>query len=91
MLPVLADELQIKEITMLSGNIGSERYNNKIKLDSDNISVDHSWQQVEVVKVNNIRIMHGRQPFEKGDSLEILAVQTARAIFGFGTSTRTQH
>ena len=87
-LPFLADELQIKEITMVSDKIGSERYNNKIKLASDNIHVDHSWQQGDVVMVDNIRFMHGKRSFEKGDPRDILTIQTARANFGFCSDTR---
>ena len=61
------DELQIKEITMASGKLIPEEFIDKIKQVSDEITVDHSWQQGDVVMVDNIRFMHGSQAFEIGD------------------------
>ncbi|HJM48094.1 MAG TPA: TauD/TfdA family dioxygenase [Candidatus Marinimicrobia bacterium] len=84
----LHDELQIKEITMASGKAIPEKFIDEIKQVSDDITVDHSWQQGDVVMVDNIRFMHGRRAFEKGDPRDILTVQTARASFGFSSDTR---
>ena len=84
----LHDELQIKEITMASGKLIAEEFIDKIKQVSDEITVDHSWQQGDVVMVDNIRFMHGRRAFEKGDPREILTIQSARANFGFCSDTR---
>ena len=85
----LHDELQIKEITMASGKVISKKFIDEIKQVSDDITVDHSWQQGDVVMVDNIRFMHGRRAFEKEDPRDILTVQTARASFGFCSDTRT--
>jgi len=84
----LHDELQIKEITMASGKLIPEEFIDKIKQVSDEITVDHSWQQGDVVMVDNIRFMHGRRAFEKGDPRDILTIQSARANFGFCSDTR---
>jgi len=84
----LHDELQIKEITMASGKAIPKKFIDEIKQVSDDITVDHSWQQGDVVMVDNIRFMHGRRAFEKGDPRDILTVQTARASFGFSSDTR---
>ena len=84
----LHDELQIKEITMASGKVISKKFIDEIKQVSDDITVDHSWQQGDVVMVDNKRFMHGRRAFEKGDPRDILTIQTAQANFGFCSDTR---
>jgi hypothetical protein len=84
----LHDELQIKEITMASGKLIPEEFIDKIKQVSDEITVDHSWQQGDVVMVDNERFMHGRRAFEKGDPRDTLTIQTAQANFGFCSDTR---
>ena len=73
---------------MASGKAIPEKFIDEIKQVSDDITVDHSWQQGDVVMVDNIRFMHGRRAFEKGDPRDILTVQTARASFGFSSDTR---
>ena len=65
-----------------------ERFIDEIKQVSDDINVDHSWQQGDVVMVDNIRFMHGRRAFEKEDPRDILTVQTARSSFEVCSDTR---
>ena len=85
----LHDELQIKEMKMSSGKVVPEKFIDEIKQVAEEITVDHSWQQGDVVMVDNVRFMHGRRAFEEGDPRDILTIQTARANFGFSSDTRS--
>ena len=73
---------------MARGKAIPKKFIDEIKQVSDDITVDHSWQQGDVVMVDNVRFMHSRRAFEKGDPRDILTVQTARASFGFSSDTR---
>ena len=38
--------------------------------------------------IDNKRFMHGRRAFDKGTKRDIVIVQTERASFGYGSTTR---
>ena len=75
---------------MSSGKAIPEKFIDEIKRVAEDITVDHSWQQGDVLMIDNVRFMHGRRAFEKGDPRDILAIQTARASFGFNSDTRSE-
>ncbi len=74
---------------MSSGKVVPEKFIDEIKQVAEEITVDHSWQQGDVVMVDNVRFMHGRRAFEEGDPRDILTIQTARANFGYSSDTRS--
>ena len=75
---------------MSSGKAIPEKFIDEIKRVADDITVDHSWQQGDVVMLDNVRFMHGRRAFEKEDPRDILAIITARASFGYSPGMRSQ-
>jgi len=86
----LHDELQIKERKMSSGKLIPEKFIDEIKRVAEDITIDHSWRKGDVLMIDNVRFMHGRRSFDKGDPRDILAIQTARASFGFNSDKRSQ-
>ena len=61
----------------------------EIFYNSDLLTYDHNWQKSDFLMIDNQRIMHGRRTFPRGDPRDIVIIQTARASFGFGSTTRS--
>jgi len=61
---------------------------NEIKVKSDQLIYDHTWQKNDLLMVDNKRFMHGRRSIVKDDPRDIVIVQSQKASFGYGSTTR---
>ncbi len=49
---------------------------------------NHIWQKNDFVMLDNRRFMHGRKSLVKDDPRDIVIIQSQRASFGYGSTTR---
>ena len=61
---------------------------NEIKEKSEALTYNHQWKIGDLIMVDNVRFMHGRRSFKKGIKRDIVIVQSERASFAYGESTR---
>ena len=56
------------------------------------ISLLNQWEteKNDLLMIDNKRFMHGRRAFDKSIKRDIVIVQTQRASFGYGSTTRKQ-
>ena len=90
LLAMLEDETQIKQITMANGDLISDDIFSEIKEVSNTLIVDHNWASGDLIMLDNIRFMHGRRMFAQNDPRKILIIETERASFSYGATTRKQ-
>jgi len=92
LLAELGKDTQIKNQTMImsSGKKVPTKYINEVKIKSDQTTYDHIWQKKDLLMIDNKRFMHGRRAYKKGINRDIVIVQTQRASFGYGSTTRKQ-
>ena len=55
---------------------------------SDACTVDLKWASGDLVMVDNMRFMHGRRSFSSAVQRDIVQIQTQRASFPYGATTR---
>ena len=74
------------------GTIGQKKIPAKIIKDvkdtSDRLIFDLHWKKYDLVMLDNRRFMHGRRKFNFKEKRDILNIQTARANFAYGSTTR---
>ncbi len=85
---LLTEEPQIKHVTMASGKIISPAIIDEIREKSRSITYEIKWEPRDLLMIDNYRFMHGRCGYEEGMARDIVNVQTLRASFAFGASTR---
>ena len=61
---------------------------NEIKEKSELLTYNHCWKTRDLVMVDNVRFMHGRRSFKKGIKRDIVIIQTERASFAYGQTSR---
>ena len=84
----LDSEPQLLSRTLSDGSqIPSDVYK-EIKAQADKIIYEHIWQKNDLLMVDNKRFMHGRKSLIEGVTRDIVGVQTQRASFGYGSTTR---
>ena len=90
LLAELGKDSQIKNQKMLmaSGNEVSENFLEEIKNKSDELTYAHHWKKNDLLMIDNKRFMHGRKSFNEGIKRDIVIVQSERASFGYGSTTR---
>ena len=90
LLAKLGKDPQIKNQTFLmaSGKEVPTTYLNEIKNKSDALTYELQWKENDLLMIDNKRFMHGRKAFAKGIERDIVIVQTERASFGYGSTTR---
>ena len=54
---------------------------------TEKLTYPHSWESGDLLMIDNRRFMHGRKAFDD-NVRDILLIQTGRASFGFGATTR---
>ena len=82
------NETQIKRITLLNGEEIPKEVVNESKLIAEPITHEIAWEKNDLIMIDNMRFMHGRRAFNQGDPRDIVVIQTARASFGYGATTR---
>ena len=85
----LESEPQLTGRTMCSGLEIPTNIMDEIFYNANQLTYDHNWQKGDYLMIDNKRIMHGRRGFPRGDPRDIVVIQTARASFGFGSTTRS--
>ena len=54
-----------------------------------NSSYEHNWKKGDLIMLDNKRFLHGRRKYKKNDPRDIVIIQSARASFGYGSTSRT--
>ena len=92
LLAELGKDPQIKNKFMktMSGEEVPDQLLDEVKQKSSEITFEINWQNHDLAMIDNKRFMHGRRAFDKNITREIVIVQTARASFGFGQTTRSR-
>ena len=62
----------------------------EVKEVSKKYTLNIDWQDKELCMIDNKRIMHGRRAIFENESRDIINVQTLKANFGYGSTTRGQ-
>ena len=86
----LESEPQLTGRAMCSGLEIPTNIMDEISYNADQLTYDHEWQKGDLLMIDNKRIMHGRREIPRGDQRDIVIIQTARASFGFGSTTRSR-
>jgi hypothetical protein len=90
LLAELGKDPQIKNKSMktIGGRKIPAQFLNEIKQKSSAITFEHNWQEHDLLMIDNKRFMHGRRAFDKNIPRDIVIVQSLKASFGFGSTTR---
>lgn len=84
----LDSEPQLISRTMADGQEIPENILQEIKQKADDLTYEHSWEKGDFLMVDNLRFLHGRRAYEKDDPRELFVIQSRRASFGYGSTTR---
>lgn len=79
-----------RSMLMSSGGMVPKKYLSEIKNKSAELTFEHFWENNDLLMIDNKRFMHGRNSFGEGIERDILLVQTERASFSYGSTTRKQ-
>ena len=60
----------------------------EVKKVSDRLTVNINWNDNELCMIDNKRMMHGRRAILENEKRDILNIQSLRANFGYGSTTR---
>jgi alpha-ketoglutarate-dependent taurine dioxygenase len=81
-------EPQVKKLTMADGTpIGPEALS-EIKSIGEKLTFEVRWESRDLVMLDNIRVMHGRRAYDNNIKRDIVQIQTQRASFAYGSTTR---
>tara|TARA_Y100001960_G_C14760157_1_gene873610 strand:+ start:318 stop:1235 length:918 start_codon:yes stop_codon:yes gene_type:complete len=92
LLAELGKDPQIKNNSMImaDGNKVPKKYLDEIKEKSNKLTYDHIWKKNDLLMIDNKRFLHGRRSFDDKVDRDIVIVQTQRASFGYGSTTRNK-
>ena len=60
----------------------------EVKEVSDRLTININWKDNELCMIDNKRMMHGRRAILENEKRDILNIQSLRANFGYGSTTR---
>ena len=60
----------------------------EVKEVSDRLTININWNDNELCMIDNKRMMHGRRAILENEKRDIINIQTLRANFGYGSTTR---
>ena len=60
----------------------------EVKKVSDRLTININWNDNELCMIDNKRMMHGRRAILENEKRDILNIQSLRASFGYGSTTR---
>jgi len=63
----------------------------EVKEISDRLTININWKDNELCMIDNKRMMHGRRAILENEKRDILNIQSLRASFGYGSTTRKQN
>ncbi len=84
----VADENQLMRRTLLDGSEIPKEHMDIIKALSAKLTYEVQWQRGDLIMLDNKRLLHGRRSYPDGDPRDIVVIQTGRASFGYGSTTR---
>lgn len=85
-----AYEPQIEALTMADRTSVPLGYIEEIKGVGAQLTFELQWQSGDLLMLDNRRFMHGRRAFEANATRDIVQIQTDRASFAYGATTRRQ-
>ena len=89
-LPGLDTEPQLIKRSMADGKEIPKNILSEIETKANKLTYEHKWEKGDLLMIDNKRFMHGRRAFKKGDPRDIVILQTAKASFGYGSTTRSK-
>ena len=63
----------------------------EVKEVSNKLIININWNDNELCMIDNKRMMHGRRAILENEKRDILNIQSLRATFGYGSTTRKQN
>ena len=63
----------------------------EVKEVSNKLIININWNDNELCMIDNKRMMHGRRAILENEKRDILNIQSLRASFGYGSTTRKQN
>ncbi|MBI1860423.1 MAG: TauD/TfdA family dioxygenase [Deltaproteobacteria bacterium] len=81
-------EPQLKRRSLIDGTELPPEIRDEIKQVSDAKTREVAWQAGDLLMIDNKRAMHGRRAYPPGDARDIVIVQSNRASFAYGATTR---
>ena len=57
---------------------------------ADTLTYELHWQPQDLLMIDNRRFLHGRRCYRDGDARDIVQIQSARASFAYGSTTRQE-
>lgn len=84
----LNSEPQLIKRSMISGKKIPNHIIKEINYKAKTLTYEHAWKKGDLLMIDNKRFMHGRRAYQKEDRRDIVIVQTAKANFGYGSTTR---
>jgi len=84
----LSSEDQLISRTLLNNKKIPNEILSEIKTKSNNFTYDFHWKENDLMMIDNKRFMHGRRSYDKKDTRDIVNIQSGKASFGYGFTTR---
>jgi len=81
-------QLRNKSMIMSNGEKIPKDYLEEIKIQSEKFTYNHIWLKNDLLMIDNKRFMHGRRSFKSNSKRDIVIIQTQRANFAYGLTTR---
>jgi len=63
---------------------------NEVKSVCDELTINIEWNDNELCMIDNKRMMHGRRKISSNEERDIVNIQSLKASFGYGSTTRNQ-
>ena len=86
----LDSEPQLIKRTMFDGKEIPKNILKEIHTKANELTYEHKWKKDELLMIDNKRFMHGRRAFEKSEPRDLVIIQSAKASFGYGSTTRNR-
>ena len=83
-------EKQIINATVSENKKIPNKFLDEIKTKSENLTYEFNWKKKDLMMIDNRRFIHGRRAYRKNDPRDIVNIQSYRASFGYGFSTRSK-
>ena len=64
-------------------------YTTATKEKAEALTYEHYWKKDDFMMVDNLRFLHGRRAYDKDDPRELFVMQSERASFGYGSTSRS--
>ncbi len=87
-IPLESDD-QLISIKLENGKKIPKKILDKVKKITNDLTIEIDWHKEDLIMIDNRRLMHGRRKIFTGDKeRDIVNIQTLKANFGYGSTTR---